>query len=88
MEPIRLITIHPALVHVPLGVLPLLVLAYALARRGDSERWTFVGDVLLFITAAFTLLTATFGLLARNRARQVISERPSRFGAPGDPCYR
>jgi uncharacterized membrane protein len=61
---LRLVTLHPALVHYTLGTLPLLVLAYGLARLRHSERWTFVGDVTLWVTTAFTVLTGATGLLS------------------------
>lgn len=64
MQLLRLVTLHPALVHYTLGTLPLLVLAYAIARARHSERWTFVGDVTLWVTTAFTLLTGASGFLA------------------------
>lgn len=64
MSLIRLVTIHPALVHYTLGTIPVLVLAYALARLRRSERWTFVGDVALWVTAAITVLTGTFGFVS------------------------
>lgn len=64
MEPIRLVTIHPALVHVTLGAIPILVLAYIVGWRRRSERWTFVGDVTLGVVAAATVIAAVFGLVA------------------------
>ncbi len=53
-EPIRWVTVHPSLVHFPLGLLPLAALAYVLAAVRQSKRWTFVGDV--------ALVTGTLGL--------------------------
>src|SRR5262245_39166197 len=41
---VRWTTLHPALVHLPLGLLPLAVLAYWVAQRRQLERWQFVGD--------------------------------------------
>jgi uncharacterized membrane protein len=64
LEPVRLVTVHPALVHFALGALPLLILTYALAVRRRSERWAFAGDVTLAVTAASTLLAASFGLVS------------------------
>lgn len=64
MELIRLTTVHPALVHFSIGALPVILLAYGLARWRRSERWTFVGDVSLIVTAVITLVTAAFGLVA------------------------
>lgn len=40
MEIIRLVTVHPMLVHFTLGGLPLIILAYAVAARRQSARWT------------------------------------------------
>ena len=64
MEIVRLITIHPALVHFSLGTLPLLIFAYFMAMKRRSGRWSFVGDALLFFTALVTLATAAFGLVS------------------------
>ncbi len=58
----RLVTAHPALVHFALGTLPLIVLAYAVARARRSERWAFVGDVSTWVTASLSLVAAAFGL--------------------------
>lgn len=64
LEGVRLVTLHPALVHFTLGGLPIIVLAYVMAAWRRSERWTFAGDVALFVTAAVTVLTAAFGLVS------------------------
>lgn len=64
MESFRLVTIHPALVHMTIGALPFLTLAYGMAMRRKSERWTFAADALLIFTAIATLAVALFGLLA------------------------
>lgn len=64
MSLIRLVTVHPALVHFTIGALPLIVLAYLLAAVRRSPRWTFVGDAALFVTTAITLLTTTFGVVS------------------------
>ena len=64
LEGVRLVTVHPALVHFTLGGLPILVLAYAIAAWRRSERWTFTGDMALFVTASITVLTAAFGLVS------------------------
>lgn len=64
MDVIRLLTVHPALVHFTIGTLPVIVLAYAVARWRSSAAWTFAADVTLFVTAALTLLTSAFGLIA------------------------
>ena len=55
---------HPALVHVTLGVLPVIVVAYALAIARRSDRWSFAGDVALWVGAIFTMGTAASGLVA------------------------
>ena len=64
MDVIRLLTVHPALVHIPLGTVPVLLLAYAIGARRRSERWTFVGDVTLVVAALGTLVAASFGLVS------------------------
>lgn len=67
MEPfsaIRATTVHPALVHVTLGVVPVIVVAYAVAVSRRSERWSFAGDVALWVGAVFTVATAASGLVA------------------------
>jgi uncharacterized membrane protein len=61
---IRATTVHPALVHVTLGVLPVVVLAYGLAAARRSDRWSFAGDVALGVGAVFTIATAGAGLVA------------------------
>src|SRR5262249_31785142 len=66
MSAVRLVTIHPALTHFTLGALPILVIAYAQAARRPSERWTFVGDVTLFVTALSAIATVTFGLVSNG----------------------
>jgi len=64
LEIVRLVTLHPALVHVTVGVVPLLVLAYAVAWRRRSPAWTFVGDSAVLFTAGVSLLTLSSGLLS------------------------
>jgi uncharacterized membrane protein len=63
-SPIRAATIHPALVHFTLGVVPVVVIAYGVALARRSERWSFAGDVALWIGAAFALPTVASGLVA------------------------
>ncbi len=60
----RLETIHPALAHLALGGLLLVVLGYAVARWRRSSQWTFVGDVALYVTASSTLAATAFGLVS------------------------
>ncbi len=64
MVPFRVVTIHPALVHVTIGTLPVIVLAYVIAARRDSARWTFVGDATLAISAAVTLAALALGVVS------------------------
>jgi hypothetical protein len=64
IEVVRLMTVHPALVHFTIGALPVIVLGYAIAARRQSERWTFAADVALVITALLTVATAAFGLVS------------------------
>jgi hypothetical protein len=63
-SPIRATTVHPALVHVTLGVVPVFVVAYAIASTRRSPRWTFAGDVALWIGAASAPATVASGLVA------------------------
>lgn len=63
-SPIRAATVHPALVHVTLGVLPVIVVAYAFAVARRSDRWSFAGDAALWVGALFTLGTVASGLVA------------------------
>jgi uncharacterized membrane protein len=64
MSLLRLVTIHPLLVHATLGLIPLLLLMYWLAAAKSSERWTLVGDITLALCTAITLLTFAFGLVS------------------------
>jgi len=61
---VRLTTIHPILVHFTIGALPIVFLAYAVGAVKRSERWTFVGDVGVIVTAIITLATVAFGLVS------------------------
>jgi uncharacterized membrane protein len=64
IEILRLVTIHPALVHFALGGLPIILLSYLLARWQRSERWSFVGDVATVVTAAAATASLASGLLS------------------------
>ncbi len=64
MEWFRWVTVHPMLVHFTIGTLPIMVLAYAMAKAKGSERWTFAGDAVLAVTALATLATVGFGLVS------------------------
>jgi uncharacterized membrane protein len=61
---LRLLTVHPALVHVPVGAAPLLVIAYALAAQRRSASWSFAADAVLLLALPFTLLAFAFGLVS------------------------
>lgn len=63
-SPIRAVTVHPALVHFTIGVVPVLLVAYAVAAARRSDRWSFAGDVALWIGAASAVATAASGLVA------------------------
>ena len=63
----RLTTLHPALVHLPLGAIPLATLAYVMASLKRSERWLFVGDVALSFAGVGITLAAAFGFVAYFR---------------------
>lgn len=64
LDPVRLVTIHPALVHFTLGVLPIAVVGYGVAAWRRSERWTFAGDLAVWLGALVTLGTLAFGLVS------------------------
>lgn len=61
---LRLVTVHPILVHLTIGLVPLVVAGYVAARVLKSERWSFVADVALYACAAVTVATAAFGLIS------------------------
>lgn len=66
---LRVLTVHPALVHVPLGAAPILLVAYALAAWRRSSEWARAGDVALVIAVPFTLLAFAFGLVSNAVAQ-------------------
>ena len=61
---IRLVTVHPFLVHFTIGIVPVMVLAYAAAVWLKSERWSFTGDAATVVCAGISLLTTSFGLVS------------------------
>lgn len=63
-EPLRWVTMHPALVHFPLGILPFAALAYVVAAARRSRPWTFVGDVALALGTLALLVAAAFGIVS------------------------
>lgn len=63
-ELIRWTTVHPALVHLPLGISALAVVVFLWAAARRSERLTFVADIALYGAAAGVLLAAPFGLVS------------------------
>jgi uncharacterized membrane protein len=62
--PIRWTTVHPALVHFTLGVVPVMLVAYGLAFARRSERMSFAGDLALWVGAASAIATLAFGLVS------------------------
>lgn len=67
---VRINTLHPALVHLPLGIIPLCLLAYFVAASMGAARggrWVFVGDVALASAVVVTTLSAAAGYLAYFR---------------------
>lgn len=64
MVPVRLVTLHPGLVHFAIGTLPLALVAYAIAAARRSERWTFVGDVTIYASAIAALASTASGLVS------------------------
>jgi uncharacterized membrane protein len=63
-SPLRAITLHPAIVHFTLGVVPVFLVAYAVAVTRRSPRWSFAGDVAVWIGAASAVATVASGLAA------------------------
>ncbi|HVZ37119.1 MAG TPA: DUF2231 domain-containing protein [Polyangiaceae bacterium] len=63
-EPIRLVTVHPALVHLPLGIAAFAALAACCAAARRSQRWGFATDVALCAAAASALVAAAFGFVS------------------------
>jgi len=51
-------------VHVTLGVVPVFVAAYAVAVARRSARWSFAGDVAVWVGGAITILTVASGLVS------------------------
>src|SRR5690242_2598041 len=64
LHAVRVVTVHPALVHFTIGALPIFALAYLVAAARKSERYSLVGDVALVIGASLTVAAAAFGLAA------------------------
>lgn len=79
MGSLRLVTIHPLLVHLTVGALPVMVLAYVLAARRRSEAWTFVGDAIAGISAMLGVATVVFGFVANARLPDVAGLGPWRW---------
>ena len=63
-DALRITTLHPAVVHLPLGILPWIVVAYALAAAKRSERWMFVADASLIFLVVTALASGALGYLA------------------------
>lgn len=66
-ELLRIETVHPALVHLPLGIIPLALLAYLVATSKQAERrarWLFIGDFALGCAAVVTTISAIFGFIS------------------------
>jgi uncharacterized membrane protein len=65
--------LHPLVLHLPIGILVLLVLleiGNLIARSSSSERWPTLADgtraFILFCLGASTILSAAFGLMLAN----------------------
>jgi uncharacterized membrane protein len=63
----RLAMIHPALVHLPLGVIPFMLLAYVVAAARRSPAWEFTADVALLFSAIVTTIAGAFGYVSYLR---------------------
>lgn len=66
---LRIETVHPALVHLTIGGIAVSTLAYVAAAWTRSSRLSFAGDFALVTTAALTLVTAAFGIVAYEVVR-------------------
>lgn len=62
--PIRATTVHPLLVHVTLGAVPVFLVAYAVAAARRSAQWSFAGDLAVWVGAAATVGAVAFGFVA------------------------
>jgi hypothetical protein len=62
--PIRATTVHPLLVHATLGVVPVFLVAYAVAAARRSAHWSFAGDLAVWVGATATAGTVASGLVA------------------------
>ena len=71
MVPVRLVTLHPGLVHFAIGTLPLALVAYAIAAVRHSERWTFVGDVTIYASAIAAVASTASGIVSFLRVTWV-----------------
>jgi uncharacterized membrane protein len=60
----RLSTIHPAVVHLPLGVIPLMLFAYVVATVRRSPAWGFTADVALWFSVVVVTIAAAFGYVS------------------------
>lgn len=63
-ELLRWTTVHPALVHLPLGILPLSVFCYAVAFTRRSGPWTFAADVAAWAGAISAVIAGLTGIVA------------------------
>ncbi len=71
VDPVRLVTLHPVLVHFAIGTLPIALVAYAIAAARHSERWTFVGDVAIYTSAGGAVASAASGVVSFLRVAWV-----------------
>lgn len=61
---LRWTTIHPAVVHLPIGIFALGAVAYVVAAAKRSERWSFAADVMGIAGAVSLVVAAAFGLVS------------------------
>jgi uncharacterized membrane protein len=64
LQPIRLVTVHPLLVHLTIGGVVAVVFVYLVAAWRRSPAWSLAGDVAVTATSLITLLTFAFGLIS------------------------
>ncbi len=61
--------LHPAVVHFPIALVPVSVVADAIGTFRDEPRWSWMGRVLLTTAAAGAATAAATGLVAQEEVR-------------------
>ena len=60
---------HPAVVHFPIALVPVSVVADTIGTMTDEPRWSWMGRVLLTTAAGGAAAAATTGLIAQEEVR-------------------